>query len=128
MCYKINMEVKKSIQLTTKPLEELIKNKESIDFRLDQEAWRNLQSGDYIEFWEDFSGWDTEPSEDARRITVQIKKIYKAPTFIELFEIIESDTANLGDKQSLLKGLRSWWNEEKETKEGTLAFHVTLVE
>jgi hypothetical protein len=51
------MNIKKSIQLTTEPLEELLKNGESLDFRLDQAVWQELQIGDYIEFWEDFTGW-----------------------------------------------------------------------
>ena len=50
------MEIKKSIQLTTDPLEELLKNGESLDFRLDQEVWQELKEGDYVEFWEDFTG------------------------------------------------------------------------
>ena len=118
------MEVKKSIQLTTEPLEELIKNGESIDFRLDQEAWRDLKVGDHVEFWEDFTGWQKEPTDGARKVIVEIEHIYKAPTFKELFEVIEKDFSRLGDKEALLSGLRSWWSEEKEVNEGALAFHV----
>ena len=118
------IEIKKSIQLTSKPLEELLRNGDSLDFRLDQEAWRNLKEGDYIEFWEDFTGWQKEPTSDARKVVVKIEHIYKAPSFKELFEIIERDPSRLGDKEELLSGLRSWWSEEKETKEGVLAFHV----
>ena len=51
------MEIAKSIQLTTDPLDALLKNGESIDFRLDQAAWQQLKVGDHIEFWEDFSGY-----------------------------------------------------------------------
>ncbi len=122
------MEVKKSIQLTTRPLEELIKNGESLDFRLDQEAWRNLQAGDYIEFWEDFSGWQKEPTNDSRKVTVRIEKIYRAPTFKKLFDEIENDLSRLDDKDQLLSGLREWWSEERETQEGVLAFHVVVPE
>lgn len=118
----------KSIQLTTEPFEELLKNGESLDFRLDQESWRELDIGDYIEFWEDFTGWQTEPTEDARKVIVKIEHIYKAPTFKELFEVIEKEFARLGDKEDLLSGLRSWWSEEKEVNEGVLAFHVRVVE
>ena len=122
----ISMEVKKSIQLTTKPLEKLIRNGESLDFRLDQEAWQDLQVGDYIEFWEDFTGWQKEPTDNARKVVVKIEHIYKAPTFKELFEVIEKDFSRLGDKEKLLSGLRSWWSEDKEVNEGVLAFHVIL--
>ena len=48
---KQSMNIKKSIQLTTSPLEELIENGESIDFRIDEEAWQDLQTGDHVEFW-----------------------------------------------------------------------------
>ncbi len=123
--------IKKSIQLTSGPLEELLKNGESLDFRLDQTVWKDLKIGDCIEFWEDFTGWQTEPTEDARKVLVTIKHIYKAPSFTQLFEIIEKDlsgASNLGDKHKLLSGLRDWWSEEKETQEGVLAFHVVVIE
>lgn len=122
------MEIKKSIQLTTEPLEELLRNGESLDFRLDQEAWQELKAGDYIEFWEDFTGWQKEPTDDARKAVVKIEHIYKAPTFKELFDVIEKEFTRLGDKDNLLENLRSWWSEEKEVNEGALAFHVVLAE
>lgn len=121
------MKVKKSIQLTTNPLEELLKNGESLDFRLNQKVWQALEIGDHIEFWEDFTGWQKEPTEDARKVVVKIEHIYKAPTFRELFEVIENEFTRLGDKENLLSGLRSWWSEEKEVDEGVLAFHVKVV-
>lgn len=120
------MIIKKSIQLTTEPLEELLNNGESLDFRLDQEVWQDLKDGDYVEFWEDFTGWQKEPTEDARRVVVKVEHIYKAPTFKELFEVIEKEFTRLGDKENLLSGLRSWWSEEKEVDEGVLAFHVKV--
>lgn len=121
------IEIKKSIQLTTEPLEELLENGQSLDFRLDQEAWRGLEAGDHIEFWEDLTGWQTEPAEDARKVIVKIEHVYKAPTFKELFDIIENDSSRLENKEELLAGLRSWWSEDKEVDEGVLAFHVVVV-
>lgn len=121
------MNIKKSIQLTTAPLEELIAKGESIDFRLDEAAWQILKEGDHVEFWEDFTGWQKEPTDESRRVIVRIEHIYKAPSFRELFDLIESDVARLGDKDELLKGLRSWWSEDKETNEGVLVFHVEVV-
>lgn len=120
------MEIKKSIQLTKGPLEELIRHGESLDFRLDQEAWRDLKEGHYIEFWEDFTGWQKEPTENARKVVVRIENIYRAPTFKHLFEVIETELSRLGDKENLLSGLRNWWGEDKEVKEGVLAFHVVI--
>lgn len=58
---------------------------------------------------------------------MKIEHIYKAPTFRELFGVIEADSARLGNKEELLSGLRNWWSEEKEVDEGVLAFHVTVV-
>ena len=55
---------------------------------------------------------------------VEIIKIFKAPTFRELFDLIEAEVAELGDKDELLLGLRDWWSEEKEVSEGALAFYV----
>lgn len=117
------MQVKKSVQLTTKSLEELLQKGESFDFRLDQEAWQDLQVGDYIEFWEDFTGWQTEPTGDARKVIVKIEHIYKAPTFKELFNKIGKEFT---DKH--LSWFRNWWSEEKEINEGVLAFHVVVKE
>jgi len=122
----LSMKIKKSIQLTIEPLEDLLKNGESLDFRLDQEAWQDLEIGDYIEFWEDFTGWQKEPTDNARRVKVKIKNIYKAATFKELFEVIEKEFTRLGDKESLLSGLRNWWTEDKGVYEGVLAFHVVI--
>jgi len=122
------MQIKKSIQLTTESLNELIQNSESLDFRLDQEVWSDLQAGDHIEFWEDFTGRQEEPTDDARKVTVRIEHIYKAPTFKELFEVIEKEFPRLGDKEALLSNLRSWWSEEKEVTTGVLAFHVVMIQ
>ncbi|MFP4402380.1 MAG: hypothetical protein ACLFPL_04055 [Candidatus Nanoarchaeia archaeon] len=83
------MEIKKLIQSTTEPLEELIENGESVDFRLDEECWRDLRVADYIEYWEDFTGWDTEPSPQSRRVVAQIHEIINASTFTELVETCE---------------------------------------
>jgi ASC-1-like (ASCH) protein len=121
-----NTEIKKSVQLTVEPLNTLLENGESLDFRLDQEYWRDLVPGDLIEFWEDFTGWEIEPSENARKVVVRIKHIYRAPSFKELFSIITEDLARLEDTDKLLKFLRSWWSEEKEIQEGVLAFHVVV--
>ena len=120
------MNIKKLIQLTTAPLEELIAKGESIDFRLDEAAWQDLGVGHHVEFWEDFTGWQKEPTDESRRVIVRIEHIYKALSFRELFNIIEGDAARLGDKDELLDGLRSWWSEDKETTEGVLAFHVVI--
>jgi len=121
------MHIKKSIQLTTAPLEEILAKGESIDFRLDEAAWQELAVGDQIEFWEDLTGWQKEPTDTSRRVIVRIEHIYKAPGFRELFDIIEQDAARLGDREQLLDGLRSWWSEDKETAEGVLAFHVVVI-
>lgn len=120
------LKIKKSIQLTTEPLEELLEKGESVDFRLDEEAWQGLRAGDYVEFWEDFTGWQKQPTEDSRKVIAQIIQIYRATTFKETFEVIEQDLARLGNKEELLGNLRAWWNEEKEVQEGVLAFHVVV--
>jgi len=121
------MNINKSIQLTSAPLSELIEHGESLDFRLDEPAWKGLEVGDNIEFWEDFTGWQKEPTADARKVVVCIKHIYKAPSFQELFTAIEADFTRLGDKAELLNNLRSWWSKDKETTTGVLAFHVVVM-
>lgn len=120
------MNIKKTIQLTTEPLEELLEKGESLDFRLDEEAWQYLQAGDYVEFLEDFTGWQKQPTKDSRKVIAQIMQIYRATTFKEIFEVIEQDLARLGNKEELLSNLREWWSEEKEVQAGVLAFHVVV--
>ncbi len=85
-----------------------------------------MQAGDYIEFWEDFTGWQKAPTDNSRRVIVKIENIYKAPTFKELFKVIETEFSRLSDKEKLLSDLRSWWTEDKEVEEGVLAFHVVI--
>lgn len=97
-----------------------------MDFRLDQEAWKNLKTGDYIESWEDFTSWQKEPTDESRKVIVRIENIYRAPTFKKLFHVIENEFSRLGDKEQLLSGLREWWSEEREVYEGVLAFHVSV--
>lgn len=120
--------IKKSIQLTTKPLEELIAQEEAIDFRLDEKAWKDLKTGDIIEFWEDFSGWDKKPSEKARRVPVKIKSIIKASNFSELIDILSDSFLMKGsDKEKILSELRKWWTPEKEQEMGVIGFRVTKI-
>ncbi len=102
------MNIKKSIQLTTKPLEELLAHKESLDFRLDEEAWKDLKTGDHIEFWEDFTGWDQKLSLNSRKAIVEIAAIYKAPTFKELFNLIENNFTKINANEKTLEELRVW--------------------
>lgn len=120
------MEIAKSVQLTTKPLENLLDRGEALDFRLDEEAWQGLKVGDHLEFWEDFTGWQTMPADSSRKVLVKIETIFRAASFRDLIHSIEHEFAELGDKGDLLKELRSWWDADKELQAGVLAFHVTL--
>lgn len=120
------MEVVKTIQLTTPPLDELIAHGESIDFRLDEAQWQGLKVGDCIEFWEDFTGWQEVPAPHSRRVRVCIRHIYRAPNFRAVFDLIEADVGMCADTEALLRGLRRWWSEENEVTTGVLAFYVTL--
>ena len=54
------------IQLTTSALDELIASGGGVDFRLNQPVWKDIHEGSEILFWEDFTGWQTEPSENSR--------------------------------------------------------------
>jgi len=122
------MDIKQSIQLTTASLNELLLKGQSIDFRLNEERWSDLTAGDHIEFWEDFTGQQTEPRDDSRRVIVRILRVYMSPSFPQLFDLIEREVKRLGNKDSLLAGLRDWWSEDIETRTGVLAFHVKVVE
>jgi ASC-1-like (ASCH) protein len=117
----------KSIQLTTEPLEHLIQQGESIDFRLDEPAWENLKVGDTIEFWEDFSGWDKTPAPNARKVHVQIQEILKARTFNELIDSIPDTFVGRSNKEEILNDLRQWWTSEREKETGVIGWKVQVI-
>ena len=123
------MIIKQSIQLTTDPLEKLLQNGETIDFRLDEPVWNNLNTGDKIEFWEDFSGWDKYPSEKSRRAIVKIVEIFRAATFSDLIDNLPASFTKEGQsKDILIKDLRQWWTPEKEQQTGVLGWKVELLQ
>ena len=120
--------IKKSIQCTTEPLENLITNGEEIDFRLNEPQWADLQIGDIIEYWEDFSGWDTKPDPNARRIKCQIIDMVREKSFINLMH--RQDLATFfkdDDKDEIIASLRQWWTAEKEKTTGVLGLRVKLI-
>lgn len=122
------MIYKKSIQLTSEPMDELLKYGTSIDFRLDEKRWEDLKVDDLIEFWEDFSGWDKEPSQNSRRVPVKILGIFRARSFRELLDDLPDTFVEREDKDTLIKGLRRWWTAEKEKQIGVLGLKIDVLE
>lgn len=121
------MLIKKSIQLTTAPFDDLIKYGEAVDFRLDEPAWAELNPEDHIQFWEDLSGWDTQPSAEARKITVKIEEIVRATTFANLIDTLPAAFVAKESRDDILTHLREWWTAEKEQEMGVLGFKVRVV-
>lgn len=122
------MLIKKSIQSTTEPLEELLQKGQRVDFRLDEPQWDDLEIGDTIEYWEDFSGWDTEPAPHARRAKATIIDMFRERSFVALMG--RQDLATFfedDDVQDTIQSLRCWWTEEKETHYGVLGLLVKLI-
>lgn len=123
----MSASIKKSIQLTTKPFEDLLAAGESIDFRLDEPQWADLQVGDLIEFWEDFSGWDESAAPQARRAIAQIKGIFKAASFQDLLDAqYDIGRTAKDDANEIVIELRNWWSEDKERQTGVIGFKVKL--
>ncbi|NQZ85714.1 MAG: hypothetical protein HRU03_08400 [Nanoarchaeales archaeon] len=122
------MEIKKSIQLTTKPLDTLLKDKYSLDFRLDQDVWKIINKGDYLEFWEDFSGYDSKPSKNSRKVIVEVLDIFVSDCFSNLLDDVKDlDYITLGDKSDNLKNFNHWWPREKELKFGVKCFYIKII-
>ena len=121
------MNIKKHIQLTTEPLEYLITNRETVDFRLDESTWEKLVVGDMIEFWEDLSGWDKEPSQNARKVVVEILEVFPASSFSELIDDLPESFQRGRAKEDTITDLRQWWTPEKEKQIGVLGWRVALV-
>ncbi len=121
------MKVKKSIQLTTLPLDDLLKYKEAVDFRLDEESWKDLKVGDILEFWEDFSGWDKWPSERSRRVQVKLVEIFRASSFSDLIDGLPKSFSKWQKKEEIIEDLRKWWTPEREQQMGVLGFFVQVI-
>lgn len=117
------MQIQDSIQCTSWPLDWYIKNGAWYDFRLDEARWAPLKSWDIIELWEDFSGWDTQPSKASRRVKCKIEAIYRAKNFKELCKLLESELLRDG-YESLIQDLRKYWSEDKELSTWVLAMKI----
>ncbi|MBL8640770.1 MAG: hypothetical protein JNL76_01490 [Alphaproteobacteria bacterium] len=121
------MDIKKHIQLTPEPLEALINNGESIDFRLDEPAWEGVVVGDLIEFWEDFSGWDMEPQLQSRKVIVKVVEIFRAASFSELIDTLPDSFSQYATKEDTITSLRQWWTVEREQQMGVLGWRVEVI-
>jgi len=120
--------IKKSIQCTTEPLEYLLKNKETVDFRLDEDQWSDLNVGDIIEYWEDFTGWQKEPSAHSRKAQVRITEVFRVKSFSDLILLSQKDGLFIGENpDEIISNLRQWWTEDKEKSIGVLGLKVTLI-
>lgn len=120
-------KVKKSIQLTSQCIDELICEGKNLDFRLDEPQWKNLEIGNVIEFWEDFSGWDKKPCKKSRRVRAQIIDVIQASTFNELMIKCEHIEYNEQEKEKIFQNLRKYWTIEKENEIGVLGLYVKVV-
>ena len=100
-----------------------------IDFRLDEPQWEELEVGDIIQYWEDFSGWDKAPAPNARRLNVKITDIFRVPTFQDLIARGKEDGFFRGeDAEDIITGLRRWWTPEREQKNGVLGLKVEVLD
>lgn len=115
------------IQLTTEPFESLINQGESVDFRLDEDRWRSLRVGDHITFWEDFSGWDTQPSPSARRVKTELVDVFRARSFVELIDSLPPEFSRNASRDAVISELRQWWTPEVEKKIGVLGLRVKVI-
>lgn len=114
--------VKKSIQLTTAPFNELVSQGTFIDYRLDEPQWSDVRIEDRLEFWEDLSGWDKSPQKGARKITTKVMEIFKAKNFRDLIDLTKDDYT-----EEDIVTLESWWSQEAREKYGVKAFKVCVV-
>jgi ASC-1-like (ASCH) protein len=123
------MEIKKLIQCTSEPLQYLIDHGQTVDFRLDDDAWKDLEIGDYIRYFEDFTGWQTEPAPNSRLVTAQITDIFRVKSFSELIKISQTHGVFKGENpDDIIKNLRKWWTPEKEQTTGVLGWKVRLLQ
>jgi ASC-1-like (ASCH) protein len=122
------IKIKKLIQCTTGPLQYLIDNGETIDFRLDEATWTDLAIGDHIRYFEDFTGWQTEPAPNSRLVTAQITDIFRVSSFQELIIISKSHGVFQDENpDEIIVNLRKWWTPEKEKTIGVLGWKVRAV-
>jgi len=120
--------IKKSIQCTTEPLEYLLRNKETVDFRLDEDQWQDLNVGDVIEYWEDVTGWQKEPSAHSRKVQARITEIFRVKSFSDLISLCQNDGLFKDENpDEIVSNLRQWWTEDKEKQVGVLGLKVKIV-
>ena len=79
-----------------------------------------FKKNDIIEFWEDFSGWDTEPSKNSRLVKVHIIDILKNTTFDRLIDNLPDGLIPADNKQSTLTNLEKWWSVETQKNKGVI--------
>ena len=83
--------------------------------------------GDVVEFWEDFSGWDKEPSSKSRKVVVKIIETFRAASFSDLIDTLPESFSSTSAKEDTIANLRQWWTPEREEKTGVLGLRIKVI-
>lgn len=111
------------MKLKEQPFVKIKNGKKTIELRLYDDKRRQLDIGDYIVFTSLENGID--------QIAVKIKGLFRADSFLELFEDISIEKCgNEPDvtKETLAQKMREYYSEEEEIKYGVLGIKIELVD
>jgi len=111
------------MKLKERPFDKIKSGKKTIELRLYDDKRRQLDIGDYIVFTSLENGID--------QIAVKIKGLFRANSFLELFEDISIEKCgNEPDvtKETLAQKMRAYYSEEEEIKYGVLGIKIELVD
>lgn len=111
--------MKYEMNLNNGPFEQIKNGTKIIELRLNDEKRQLLTEGDLIEFTN---------RESLDKIIVKIEKIYKYPSFEELYK--DFDKISLGyDKDDIAdsKDMEKYYSKEEQKKYGVLGIKIKLI-
>lgn len=111
------------MKLKDRPFANIKNGKKTIELRLYDDKRRQLDIGDYIIF--------TSFENCTEQIAVKIKGLFRADTFLELFEDVSIEKCGNEPevtKETLAQKMREYYSEEEEIKYGVLGIKIELVD
>lgn len=111
------------MRLKEQPFTKIKEKKKTIELRLYDDKRRQLDIGDYIIF--------TNLGNETEQIAVKVKGLFRADSFLNLFEDISLEKCgNVPDitKEKLAQKMRAYYSKEDEIKQGVLGIKIELAD
>ena len=108
--------MKHKMKLLEEPFNEILNDKKTIEFRLNDEKRKNVKIGDIIEF-------SKLPTLE-EKIEVEVMDLYNYPTFKELFSFLGYKDKEL---EEAVNGMYEIYSPENEKKYGALGIKIKKI-